>query len=350
MAKPQKLVRRVEDAAETILSRQKYVAPIDVFTGIGWLSGNSIDRWRQGRLSHLNVEADHIDAARLQTAVEILEAWARGKGLRPNEVDYLSATRDRRRLVFLPAGDEETERRFRTHWISPELSSARAEKLVERQNKAPDLVVVRPSKAFTCAECGDEHGALLMMEDAGPKCMTCVDLDHLVFLPAGDTALTRRSKQASTLSAVVVEWSRRRKRYERKGLLVEEAALEQAEQQCLADADARARQRERGRERREREDVRLLADMSTEILRLFPGCPAERAERIARHAATRGSGRVGRSAAGRALDPEAVTLAVVASVRHEDTEYDQLLMSGVPRDVARDRIRADIDKVLDRWR
>ena len=48
----------------------------------------------------------------------------------------------------------------------------------------------------------------------------------------------------------------------------------------------------------------------------------------ARRAGTRGSGRVGCSAAGRALDPGAVTLVVAASVRHEDTNYDELLMSG----------------------
>jgi hypothetical protein len=42
--------------------------------------------------------------------------------------------------------------------------------------------------------------------------------------------------------------------------------------------------------------------------------------------------------------------AVVASVRHEDTDYDALLMSGVPRDEARARVRAAVDTVLDRWR
>ena len=41
--------------------------------------------------------------------------------------------------------------------------------------------------------------------------------------------------------------------------------------------------------------------------------------------------------------------AVVASVRHGDTDYDSLLMSGVPRDVARDRIRAGIERVLEAW-
>jgi hypothetical protein len=54
-------------------------------------------------------------------------------------------------------------------------------------------------------------------------------MDHLVFLPSGDAGLTRRAHRASELSAVVVRFSRTRKRYERQGLLVEGAALAQAE-------------------------------------------------------------------------------------------------------------------------
>ena len=46
----------------------------------------------------------------------------------------------------------------------------------------------------------------------------------------------------------------------------------------------------------------------------------------------------------RALDPAAVELAVVASVRHEDTSYDALLMSGV------ERVCGDVERVLERWR
>jgi hypothetical protein len=151
------------------------------------------------------------------------------------------------------------------------------------------------------------------------------------------------------LSAVVVRWSRTRKRYERQGILIEEAALEAAEQACLADEDARMRRRERDRERRAGEDVGLQARMTGEITRLFPRCPPERAEAVARHTALRGSGRVGRSAAGRALDADALSLAVVASIRHEDTDYDDLLMSGVPREEARDRIRPAIDRILAAW-
>ncbi|HYB30256.1 MAG TPA: DUF2293 domain-containing protein [Solirubrobacteraceae bacterium] len=91
-------------------------------------------------------------------------------------------------------------------------------------------------------------------------------------------------------------------------------------------------------------------DDAVEIGKLFPGCPPERAEAIARHAAQRGSGQVGRTAAGRALGREALELAVLASVRHQDTGYDELLMSGVDRASARDRVREQVNAVLERWR
>lgn len=211
-------------------------------------------------------------------------------------------------------------------------------------------MVVCALKAWTCAQCGDADGGLLVMSDDGPVCMACADMDHLVFLPSGDAALTRRARAASRLSAVVVRFSRPRRRYERQGLLVEEAALAQAEEQCLADEHGRARRRDRDAERRAAQDVELQARMAAEITRLFPGCPLARAESIAMHAAERGSGRVGRSAAGRVLDAGALELAVAASVRHEDTPYDDLLMSGVDRADARDRVREQMQRVLEEWR
>jgi hypothetical protein len=213
---------------------------------------------------------------------------------------------------------------------------------------AESMVVIEPLNPWTCTGCGGS-GSLLLMDDAGPLCMGCADLDHLVFLPAGDAALSRRARKASRLAAVVVRFSRSRKRYERQGILVEEAALEQAEAQCLADEEARTRRRERDRQRRADQDVAFEARLAEAVVQLFPGCPAGRAEMIAQHAGLRGSGRVARSAAGRALEEQAVTLAVVASVRHQDTAYDELLMAGVPRGEARARVRPDIDRILAAW-
>jgi hypothetical protein len=343
-----KLRRRVVAAAQEAVARSGVVSPVDVLTGLGWLRARTVDEWRQGRVAHLE-GALTARPDRLASVLATLRRWAEDNGLRPSETPYVSATRDRGPLRFTAGGDEATERAYRTHWLSPDLPEDRARRLVERQGKAPDLVVTVPLRDWTCTACHGT-GERQVLEDGEPVCLTCAEMDHLVFLPAGDAALTRRAKKASGLSAVVLRLARRRGRYERQGLLVEEAALELAEEQCLADEDVRARRRERDRARRADEDLDLLARTAREVRRMFPGCPAERAEAIARHTGARGSGRVGRSAAGRALDDAAVRAAVVASVRHEDTGYDALLMSGVPRAVARARVRGDVDRVLDGWR
>jgi hypothetical protein len=342
------LRERVEGAAQDELAASRSVSPLDVFCRMGWLTQNHLDHWQQGRTEYLE-PLRTVRPQNLVAAMDVLQQWARERGLQPSETSYVSATRDRRSLRFV-GGDEATEQAFRTHWISGELTEAQRERVVERQNRPPELLVISPVREWTCTGCHGGGDDLLVMEDAGPLCLTCADLDTLVFLPAGDATLTRRAKRASGLSAVVVRWSRSRRRYERQGILVEDAALRQAEESCLADEDVRHRQRERDRERRARQDVELTARMAGEISRLFPACPRARAEAIAAHTAVRGSGRVGRSAAGRGLEERALVSAVVASVRHEDTDYDALLMAGVPRDEARARVRATVDAVLDRWK
>ena len=110
-----------------------------------------------------------------------------------------------------------------------------------------DIVVFSILKPSACAECGEElwKGSFLRMEKGKPLCLECADLDHLVYLPRGDVALTRRSRKYSNLSAVVVRFSRSRKRYERQGLLVEPGALERAEEECLSDEGKRRVAREK---------------------------------------------------------------------------------------------------------
>ncbi|MCB5166786.1 DUF2293 domain-containing protein [Streptomyces bambusae] len=213
-----------------------------------------------------------------------------------------------------------------------------------------NLVVFEALKPVRCAGCRQGPLPMLVREDGVPRCLHCVDLGHLVYLPRGNAALTRRAREGSSLYAVVVRYEKRRRRHERQGLLVEEEALARAEVRCLADAEARARRRERDRVLREASDARFTAAFAAEIRRLFPGIPPERALAVAAHASVRGSGRVGRTAAGRALDEDAVSVAVRASVRHVDTEYDALLMAGVPRHRARARLAPRIEAILAAWR
>jgi len=215
-----------------------------------------------------------------------------------------------------------------------------------------DLKVFITSKEAVCNECGETlgpHAWITLVEGQGALCLHCADLDHLVFLPSGDAALTRRSSKYSTLSAVVLKWSRARKRYERQGLLVEEKALQQAEEECLADAEARSRRRERESERREELDQEYITNFAARVRALFPGCPAERELVIAEHACQKYSGRVGRSASAKNLDENAILLAVIAHIRHTETDYDELLSQGYERHLARDEVKGAIEKVLRQW-
>src|SRR5215471_17837188 len=160
--------------------------------------------------------------------------------------------------------------------------------------ESQDLVVFDIVRDSECAECHKELLAhdFLFMEDGHPLCLTCADLDHLAYLPRGDTALTRRARKNSSLSAVVVRFSRARKRYERQGVLVEEFALEQAEAECSADAELRSVRRERAEIYRDKQDQVLAMQMAESIRQMFPGCPPEEARAIAAHTSVRGSGRV----------------------------------------------------------
>ena len=133
-------------------------------------------------------------------------------------------------------------------------------------------------------------------------CLHCADLDHLVFLPSGD------------------------------------AAPQQAEQECFADAEARARRKEREAARR--------AELDQEYIQRF----AAREQIIAEHACLKYSGRVGRSASAKALDLATIILAVVAHIRHAETSYDHLLSEGMDRFQARDEIKEQIQNVFAAWK
>jgi hypothetical protein len=216
-----------------------------------------------------------------------------------------------------------------------------------------EIKVFISNRDSTCDECGEDLGRkawITLVRDVGALCLSCADLDHLVFLPSGDAALTRRARKYSRLSAVVLKWSRARRHYERQGLMVEEAALGLAEEECLADFEVRELRKEREAERRIGLDQKYVEQFAHKIRKLFPRIETGRDQIIAEHACRKYTGRVGRSAAAKSLDENAILLAVIAHIRHRETKYDELLGSGWGRSDARSAVAERIDEVLSRWR
>ncbi|MBL8176620.1 MAG: DUF2293 domain-containing protein [Bryobacterales bacterium] len=344
------LEQRVVRAAEAALAARSFVSPIDVFTGIGWLSPGQVESWRRGRSEFLLADTQ-IRPESLTSALRILREWAESNELRACETRYRRLSRGQEQSLYFISTGGEWERVLRTHFLSVDLSMEQQRKLQEKVETPKESVAFFTRHGASCSECGVElsSGGLLTMDGSQPLCLACGGLADLVFLQSGDAALTRRAGKYSARRAVVVEFSRSRGRYERQGMLVEEAALAKAEAECCADAPDRARARAAAATARLKEDERFVLRFAGRIRELYPGCPEGKARQIASHTASRGSGRVGRSAAGRELRQEAVELAVRAAVRHADTPYDEWLAGGMDREQARHRVSSLVEDLMRSW-
>ncbi|WP_197381926.1 DUF2293 domain-containing protein [Mycolicibacterium mengxianglii] len=309
---------RVAHIAEAVLAERQFVTPIDVLVGLGWLKPQGVDYWLRGTTPFLG-RLIHKSPDQITGVLDELSVWAHECDLRSWETDYGDRT-------FTEDADPATERAFRTRWAAAEQPAPRIPRVRPRERK-----VMAAESSWECVECGVSEDLLLKAKSGG-ICLDCAGLGHLVFLPAGDAALTRRTKKASRNSAVVVRFNRTRYRTERQGILAENQAIELAAQQCLEDADGPT------------ESVR--EDFATAIRKQFPGCPPGRVDAIAYHGAL---GVKGRRAADWEIGPEAVQLAVTSSVRHVDTEYDHLLMSGVKPGDARDQVAVRVQAILAQW-
>ena len=230
------LATRIAKAAEVALAAKGHVSSIDVLLGIGWLDPNSLERWRRGQIDCLE-RAMQTNLPRIAEAMKLFHSWAAERGLSASQTQYVARTPQRQALRFSRSGDPAIEGAYRTHWVAGELSETNRERLAEKASRAPELVVVQPlNKEWTCHRCGGT-GDLLLMENPGPACLRCVGLDDLEYLAAGDALLTRQARAKSALCAVVVRFSRSRRRYERQGLLVEPQAVAAAQR----DLEARRR-------------------------------------------------------------------------------------------------------------
>jgi len=238
MSKTKKsLEERIVSAANAALENHKYVSPIDVLIGLGWLSQGQVQDWRRGRIQYL----EHVIQANLSKitpAMKIFQSWAKKQGLNPSQTAYLVRTAGpNRELWFSKSGRPDIERAYRTHYVSPGLSEKKREKLQDKLSQAPELVVYRILRQSQCLKCGIElsAGNLLLVEGGNPLCMECAGMGDLIYVPAGNAKLTRRAKKYSSRYAVVVKFSRARKRYERQGILADKEAVNRAESECEAE-------------------------------------------------------------------------------------------------------------------
>ena len=352
---PANLKTRVRKSAKTVLDRDKSISPIELLVELGFLHFSHVRQWKIENPHYADLES-HIQCGekKLKQTWSEFFAWVQENKLETFAADYTTTSRAGSIPLRVSGdGNAKTEKFFRTHFRRSDLTEKQKLRITKKQTKAPDLMVFQQTgDSSACSECSEtlRKGDLFLLEQQEPICLECADMAHLEFLPSGDATLTRRARKHSPLSAIVTRFDSRRKRYQRQGVLVTSESIDAAHAQNAGDMAERAIARQKAAERRSKQDQQLAQAMTSLIRHQYPGCPPEEAEQIAQHTAERGSGRVGRSAAGRSLNDEAIALAVFAWVRHQHTVYDELLMSGVERQAAREQIRDTQHKVLARWR
>lgn len=218
---------------------------------------------------------------------------------------------------------------------------------------AQNIFVSKKEKVH-CSTCKKEigRGALFVheTEKGNGLCFDCSPFKDFTFLPAGDVALTRRSKKHSTLCGVVLQWNQRRKRFERLGQYVEAKAIVLAQQECQADEGKRIQANQKAAEKREEQDQDYIQNFARAIRQRYPHCPKDREMAIAVHACEKHSRRVGRTADAKAFDEKMIDLAVIAHVRHIETNYDDQFGKGKRKREIRQDLKQVIASILTKWR
>jgi hypothetical protein len=229
MKKP--IEARTISAAENILYRQNYVSAIDVLMAIGWLKQVHVEDWRRGRVAYLE-QVIEANLSKISCAMKCFHRWAVNKGLKPSVTVYMKWGKGaKKKLRFSISGNSKIEISYSTHYLSPLLSDKKTQRIEQKLEQAPELLVFIISKTAECSKCKKEmhRSNLLYKEGEQALCMKCAGFDDFYFLESGNSKLTIRAKKYSKIYAVVLKFSKTRKRYERQGLLIPKEALELAQ-------------------------------------------------------------------------------------------------------------------------
>ena len=103
----------VAKAGGEAVSRRGYASAIDVFIGIGWLSRESFDAWRAGKVPYLE-RVVTANLSKISQAMKTFRTWARHSNLEPSQTIYKHKSHQ---LRFSKSGSPSIEESYRTHFV-----------------------------------------------------------------------------------------------------------------------------------------------------------------------------------------------------------------------------------------
>lgn len=128
------LEAKVAQAATAALAAKNFVAPIDIFVALGWLTPTNLNAWRKGRAPCLEAVVQ-ANLSKVSEAMTALQEWAIRSALKPSETGYVHKGIA---LRFSKSGAPKIEQAYRTHWISAALVEAKRARVEALASAAPE--------------------------------------------------------------------------------------------------------------------------------------------------------------------------------------------------------------------
>ncbi len=114
------LYPRIARATAAILQKNgKFVAPVEVFVGMGLLTRERLEDWRRGRVPYLE-RVINCNLPRLSRVLRILRFHAHDLNLKPSMTVYMRWGKGpKQRLRFTRTGDPNLEEAYSRHFVWP---------------------------------------------------------------------------------------------------------------------------------------------------------------------------------------------------------------------------------------
>ena len=111
------LKKKVRVTAGSLLYEKGFISPVDLLIEIGYLTSESYEDWRRGRVPYLE-KVCKVNLSKLSVIMKELKLYASEKDLKPSWTDYNKWGKGKEiRLQFSKSGDKYIEKAYTTHYL-----------------------------------------------------------------------------------------------------------------------------------------------------------------------------------------------------------------------------------------
>jgi len=124
----QDLDKKLSPLTSKLLNEKGYIAMVDVFLGLGFLSKKDLESWRMKRIPYLE-RCIQVNLGKISFIVKTVRKNCINGKLKESFTAYKSWGKGKKKnLRFSKSGDKNIERAYSTHYLNPKEPEDKSEK------------------------------------------------------------------------------------------------------------------------------------------------------------------------------------------------------------------------------